>query len=352
MPSITKHGVGDNKKMRIKGMKKTFLLLMSGLMAVSCAGCSSDDEIYVNVDNDKSSKKKTSSDKDNDDETKKSADLFGDESDEDGDDAGDDQKEGKKNKETKEHAMDEQRLLDDIDYLLTGDKKEREGQYITFGRYEQDNDTSNGAEPIEWEVITEDGGKVLLVSRYALEFMPFNTVQDSVYWGNCSLHAWMNNEFYESAFTDAEKKLISPTARKLEAYWLIDSESIKDVVDYVFCLNYKELEKYYTIEKGYYCYTCEDIKTEPSEYVREKAMEYGSKQAAEHGYGDAMAFGGMSEEGFINWWLSDASPTYGAAGKVTCSGNFGWDMDGYTFLDESNNKLLGVRPAIWISKGE
>ena len=44
--------------------------------------------------------------------------------------------------------------------------------YITFGTYEQDNDTSNGAEPIEWEVPDVKGGKALVISKYILDAKP------------------------------------------------------------------------------------------------------------------------------------------------------------------------------------
>lgn len=33
------------------------------------------------------------------------------------------------------------------------------GDYVLFGSYEQDNDTTNGAEPIEWQVVDIDNDK-------------------------------------------------------------------------------------------------------------------------------------------------------------------------------------------------
>ena len=48
------------------------------------------------------------------------------------------------------------------------------GSMITLGHYEQDNDLTNGQEPIEWRVLNIEGDTVLLVSRYALDAQPYN----------------------------------------------------------------------------------------------------------------------------------------------------------------------------------
>lgn len=42
------------------------------------------------------------------------------------------------------------------------------GDIFKFGSYEQDNDTSNGKEDIEWLVLEVKDGKALLISKYAL----------------------------------------------------------------------------------------------------------------------------------------------------------------------------------------
>ena len=37
------------------------------------------------------------------------------------------------------------------------------GDKVTFGKYEQDNKTSNGTEPIEWDVLDKKGNAYLLI---------------------------------------------------------------------------------------------------------------------------------------------------------------------------------------------
>ena len=50
------------------------------------------------------------------------------------------------------------------------------GSVVTFGRYEQDNDLSNGPEPIEWTVLDVRDGKSLLISRFGLECRPLGSL--------------------------------------------------------------------------------------------------------------------------------------------------------------------------------
>lgn len=47
------------------------------------------------------------------------------------------------------------------------------GDTFTFGHYEQDNNSSNGKEPIEWLVLDRKGNEVLVISKYCLDSKPY-----------------------------------------------------------------------------------------------------------------------------------------------------------------------------------
>ena len=79
------------------------------------------------------------------------------------------------------------------------------GDVITFGTYEQDNNLDNGAEAIEWLVLNRDGNKALVISKYCLEQMPFNNTLAPVTWENCTIRKWLNNDFFNTAFSADEK---------------------------------------------------------------------------------------------------------------------------------------------------
>lgn len=77
------------------------------------------------------------------------------------------------------------------------------GSIVTFGAYEQDNNTGNGKEAIEWLVLDYDAAnnRALVISLYALDCKPYNTEKKNVTWEKCTLRAWLNNEFIQAAFS-------------------------------------------------------------------------------------------------------------------------------------------------------
>ena len=114
--------------------------------------------------------------------------------------------------------------------------------YVTFGSYEQDNNLANGAEPIEWLVLAREGDKALLISRYVLDAKPYHAGYESVTWQDCTLREWLNNEFINAAFTNAEQNAILMTdcdnsCRQSYSGWRKGSN---DTQDKIFLLSYHE----------------------------------------------------------------------------------------------------------------
>ena len=54
------------------------------------------------------------------------------------------------------------------------DAAENARTILTFGKYEQDNNPDNGPEEIEWIVLEEHDGNLLLLSRYGLDAVPYS----------------------------------------------------------------------------------------------------------------------------------------------------------------------------------
>lgn len=80
------------------------------------------------------------------------------------------------------------------------------GDTVTFGTYEQNNNYSDGNENIEWVVIDKQEDKIMVVSKYIIAEQPFNTTNEGhISWENCTLRKWLNNDFLNEAFSDAEK---------------------------------------------------------------------------------------------------------------------------------------------------
>ena len=122
----------------------------------------------------------------------------------------------------------------------------RVGDTVIFGQYEQDGNLDNGSEPIAWLVLDVQGGKALLMSRYALDCLPFHDEKTDAAWNQSALNAWLQADF-RAAFTDAEWAAIAPvtladTAAEMPQNdrWFFEKqhddfwESMADLVEVIF----------------------------------------------------------------------------------------------------------------------
>ena len=124
------------------------------------------------------------------------------------------------------------------------------GSIVTFGRYEQDNNTANGPEQIEWIVLDVQEGKSLLLSRYALDVQPYNTEFVNTTWQTSTLRKWLNEEFLNSAFTAHEQTCILLTDvdnSREQGYGVWNTSDGENTQDKVFLLSYAEANKYLNV---------------------------------------------------------------------------------------------------------
>ena len=129
------------------------------------------------------------------------------------------------------------------------------GDIVYFGRYEQDNDFSNGSEEIAWRVLevedipSNSSKLVYIVSENILDYMPYDEEGETIVWEYCSLHKWLNKTFFKSAFTAEEQELIYLStisilsAKEVEKYFPVnENEKIGSIQYYENC--YAELTEY------------------------------------------------------------------------------------------------------------
>ena len=182
---------------------------------------------------------------------------------------------------------------------------------IVFGSYEQDNDESDGQEPVEWLILKKDEKKALLISRYILDCTCFHKEHKPVTWEECSLREWLNSTFLTTAFNELEREFILTTrviADKNSSYSINPG---KDVQDKIFLLSLKEAEGYFDTDSARAC--------DMTEY----AITKGTGKAC--------------------WWLRTPGYSPDNAAYVFTEGDL--CEDGITVRYE----VIGVRPAMWIA---
>lgn len=128
------------------------------------------------------------------------------------------------------------------------------GDTVFFGNYEQDNDTSNGKEDIEWLVLAKEDHKLLVISVKALDLQPFLTEYPfGETWENCSLRTWLNDTFLNAAFSTEEQAIIQsvnvPANRNPE----YDTDPGNATMDKLFLLSIDEANKYFSSDEARIC---------------------------------------------------------------------------------------------------
>jgi len=65
-------------------------------------------------------------------------------------------------------------------------------------------------EPIRWIIVNENNGEYELVSEFSLDCQTFDNSGYST-WEESDIRSWLNTTFYDTAFSDEEKKIIKTT---------------------------------------------------------------------------------------------------------------------------------------------
>ena len=191
-----------------------------------------------------------------------------------------------------------------VEYEIEMIRRADEYDVVEFGKYEQDDVKDNGKEKLRWIVLSKDDESALLLSEYGIENKLYNETDNGYTWENCTIRTWLNDTFYEKAFSKKEKaKLFVAT---VDGY---------DLGDRVFILAPRELDEYYS--EGAFC--------KPTKHAINAGCFY------------------AENTGNCMWW---ARARWGS-GKH--DGSY-YDMDGgshsYSKLDEGIG--VAVRPAIFV----
>lgn len=215
------------------------------------------------------------------------------------------------------------------------------GDKIYFGKYEQDNDTSNGKENIEWRVLAKESNRILLITDKVIDYKEAKGNYIDNY---RNLDNWLNDSFFNTSFTSKEQANIQ-------------SVNLSDVglTSKIFLLNCNEAEKYFESADQRKCMPTAYVKANDhyDGYVEEKdSNTYDADTDIENGckyYLRGVAYNKVSKP-VLNW-----IPNVGKDGYVSTTVLFSEDeyYDSFSYLGDQlasyNGMHMGVRPAMWIN---
>ncbi len=124
------------------------------------------------------------------------------------------------------------------------------GDIIIFGMYNQNDDTSNAKDPIEWSVLEVMGGKALLLSNKLLDSKPYDTDWGDGTWATSTLRTWLNTDFIDAAFSAMEVEAISTTTVTTPASPIYGTPGGDATRDKVFLLSIQEAKSYFFTDES------------------------------------------------------------------------------------------------------
>lgn len=226
-------------------------------------------------------------------------------------------------------------LLDELNYEDSEEKlegikplyyealllKAKVGDTVFFGAYEQDNNTSNGKEDIEWLVLAKENNRLLVISQYALDCKPYNRERADVTWENCTLRKWLNGTFFSTVFSNKEKAMIPTVTLSADKNPQFDTDPGNATEDKVFLLRITEANQYFKNDEARMCV--------PTAYAEANGAFTS----------DSYTKGGVAA---CWWWLRSPGLNQSRVARV--------EGDGVVYGYGSNVNYDGfcVRPALWI----
>jgi len=205
------------------------------------------------------------------------------------------------------------------------------GNIVQFGFYEQDNNTADGKEKIDWRVLVVKKGKALLLSVKILDCEPYNETVSVVNWATCTLRSWLNDNFYNTAFSFSEQARIKTSTIANEGDPLYDTDGV-NTNDKLFLLSYADI-----INPAY--------GFSSNEYAIDTARQaQGTDFAKSNGLSvyDNSPYLGNGE-----WWLRTSG--YQDLGCYVDGDGSANNINYYAYVISVDNTSIGVRPALWIN---
>ena len=169
------------------------------------------------------------------------------------------------------------------------------GDTVEYGNSLSDN------KRIEWQILDVQGSRKVLIAKHFVDLRPYNTESKAVTWETCTLRKWLNNEFYNNAFSDFEKGMITETLVKADPNPEEKTSPGRDTKDKVFLLSIKEAEQYFKTDADRKC------------------------------------------DGKFYWWLRSPGRYAHNAANVKSDGSI------FAFGGLVSNDYYAVRPALWIN---
>lgn len=200
-------------------------------------------------------------------------------------------------------------------------------EYIRMG--EDNNYTYYVYEPVRWWIIGEDEASYFLLSDMIVDCMPFHKSFTAATWDVSDLRNWMNDEFYNTCFSESEKAFVAEHHTPKSDNYYRNFFSGEDSYNFVSCISAADLTNGKYVFEGH-----------SEDSVTALRMAAGTDYAVAKGLR-------VHDNNYARWWTGTTADTASIYTVVITE-------KGYVLIEsggEVNTKNdIGVRPFITISK--
>jgi len=177
-------------------------------------------------------------------------------------------------------------------------------------------------DPIQWRVLSNTDGVLLLLAEKALDARVYNPLFTSVSWETSGVRSWLNSEFYNKAFTMNEKTRIATSSLVNENNPWDGTSGGYNTSDRLFLLAYSEtVNTLYGFSAAY----------ETNDTARRV-------QGTDYAKSAGLLVAGTTYAGNSDWWLRSPGGNSSYAGYVSKSGS------SKNYIGVINTDF-GIRPA-------
>ena len=195
------------------------------------------------------------------------------------------------------------------------------GDSVEMGKWTQDVNSAGGPKPLSWTVVEVTEDYVALLCDVIIDSREFDVKGGSA-WDNSSLRSFLNNDFYSTAFTAEEKKLILKGKTVTDENPNYKGVYGSDCTDNVFVPSIQEFKSYMTKVEG-------KAHAKATKYALGKGLHEYTKES-----------GGVEITG--SWfWLRSGGFAKGYVAHCYADGDI-------SYGGEESDVKIGVRPVIKI----
>ena len=207
---------------------------------------------------------------------------------------------------------------------------------VKFGAWYTYDKTGKSKDKLRWHILKKSKNRALLITEDIIDVRPFHNNDEDVSWSDSDLRKWLNDIFYNEAFSEEEKKYIYNYKITDDLRFFNDNFVKKDddyirvnnlgkSNDKVFLLSLLEMIVYFntaTIDK-------QVLYPSLSRYAENKYKNISNNEC---------------NDSICSYWTRNTSSKNGEnrADSVDEKGNYNYSYK------KVNNDLVGVRPVIWV----